>query len=105
MKCGGRGKSQCPHKQIAAKRLKTSPLTFLQKVRKVLFNGNTNTSSVRIPGKTLKEKLLQFERMPILEALKEAGSKIGKAAQLLGIDRSALFGKKRKHRIIQLLRR
>jgi transcriptional regulator with PAS, ATPase and Fis domain len=76
-----------------------------QSVRRVLFNGNTNTSSVRIPGKTLKEKLLQFERMPILEALKEAGSKIGKAAQLLGIDRSALFGKKRKHRIIQLLRR
>jgi len=70
-----------------------------QNVRRVLFNGNTNTSSVSIPGKTLKEKLLQFERMLILEALKEAGGKIGKAAQLLGIDRSALFKKKRKYGI------
>jgi len=49
-----------------------------------------------ISGLTLKEKLENFERNLIIKALEDSDGKVGKAAQLLGIDRTALFKKRRK---------
>ena len=65
-------------------------------VKQILFEGERDALNETAPGKTLKEKMSHYERSVILEALKKSGGKIGEAAKLLGIDRSALFKKKRK---------
>ncbi len=48
---------------------------------------------------TLREKLKEYERNVILNALAQSDGKVNEAAKLLGIDRSSLFKKRKMHGI------
>lgn len=60
------------------------------------MNMQTGPSKKESTPFSLREKILQYERELILNALNMNDWKRGKTAQMLGIDRSALFKKMRK---------
>ncbi len=63
-------------------------------MRKVHFHGGDGRQK-------LAEFLSSMERRAIIDALKRAGGSRTRAAEMLGIHRSALFKKMRKHRITE----
>ncbi len=70
-------------------------------VKRVLHTANEDEQNYSLPvsSSTLKEQLEEFERKVIIKALENSEGKVGKAARMLGIDRTALFKKRKKLRI------
>lgn len=64
----------------------------------------TSSASLKAlaPGKSLLQTVREGERRALLEALDEAGGNRRRAAELLGISRSALYKKLKKHSVKKL---
>ena len=57
----------------------------------------------KIAGRTLTDRLGEQERSEILAALEKSEGRIAAAARLLGINRSTLYYRLRKHELLHLL--
>jgi transcriptional regulator with PAS, ATPase and Fis domain len=60
----------------------------------------TAPRSIAGPKTSLKERIHNAEKQAILDALEKAGGNKTRAASLLNIDRTRLYGKLRKHKLL-----
>ncbi|MBL8631803.1 MAG: sigma-54-dependent Fis family transcriptional regulator [Myxococcales bacterium] len=72
-------------------------------VRPLLPGPSPEQTSEESPSRTLSDRLMDKERAEILAAIERCEGNIAQAARLLGINRSTLYYRLRKHELLHLL--